>query len=26
VNLLVWEPVPGHPNFRTVAKSPKSPA
>lgn len=24
VNLLVWEPVPGHPNVRVVAKSPKS--
>lgn len=26
MNLLVWEPVPGHPNFRVAAKSPKLPA
>jgi len=26
MNLLVWEPVPGHPNVRVAAKFPKSPA
>ena len=26
MHVLLWEPVPGHPNFKVAAKSPKSPA
>jgi hypothetical protein len=26
MNLLIWEPLPGHPNTRDPARSPKSPA